>query len=384
MAKIKSYVDLYTTTKLQLQDPGAGTNTVTIIAPTLAQDWALTLPPDDGTSGQYLQTDGSGVTTWQTISGVQDSPLDLKNYSIATSVSSNALTIALKDKAGSDPSSGSPVNIAVRSATATSGTYNIRSVTGALSLVISSGSTLGHIDGKFAYIYVYVLDNAGTLELVASSTRYDDRSIQTTTAEGGSGAADSITGLYSTSARSNVPVRFIGRLASVQTTAGTWAAQMQEVSIASQAANTDTYGRLNFVPASGAFGTVTNSEFYGTRRGRMLKVNGSFKCGTVAGGDIVIQLPPGMTINTSAVSATYDTSLGWFFRHFGSGAAVFGGLSGTVFYDLSLADTGKIRLSTNTNGGQLGTYLDQTGSGAFTSSDVIDLNFEIPINEWST
>lgn len=31
---------------------------------TQAADWTLTLPPDDGTPGQVLSTDGTGVTTW--------------------------------------------------------------------------------------------------------------------------------------------------------------------------------------------------------------------------------------------------------------------------------------------------------------------------------
>ena len=32
----------------------------------LAADYVITLPPNDGTSGQVLTTDGSGVTTWTT------------------------------------------------------------------------------------------------------------------------------------------------------------------------------------------------------------------------------------------------------------------------------------------------------------------------------
>ena len=31
--------------------------------------WKLTLPPDTGTAGQFLTTDGSGVTSWTTGSG---------------------------------------------------------------------------------------------------------------------------------------------------------------------------------------------------------------------------------------------------------------------------------------------------------------------------
>ena len=33
-----------------------------------AASYTLTLPNDDGTSGQYLQTDGSGVTSWASVS----------------------------------------------------------------------------------------------------------------------------------------------------------------------------------------------------------------------------------------------------------------------------------------------------------------------------
>ena len=44
-------------------------NYVTVQAPSLSANWALTLPANDGSSGQFLQTDGSGVTTWATPSG---------------------------------------------------------------------------------------------------------------------------------------------------------------------------------------------------------------------------------------------------------------------------------------------------------------------------
>jgi hypothetical protein len=55
-----------TLSSLILEDPGAGTNKITIQAPTLAGDYTLTLPVDDGTSGQTLTTDGAGVLSWAT------------------------------------------------------------------------------------------------------------------------------------------------------------------------------------------------------------------------------------------------------------------------------------------------------------------------------
>lgn len=55
---------LQSSTSLVLEDPGAGTNTVTIQAPTLSGNYTLTLPVDDGNAGQLLATDGSGNLSW--------------------------------------------------------------------------------------------------------------------------------------------------------------------------------------------------------------------------------------------------------------------------------------------------------------------------------
>ena len=168
------------------------------------------------------------------LSGGASAAYDLTNLGLACSVSSNALTVALKQSNGStDPASGSgAVKIGFRSSTATSGAYNQRSVTSSLSLTVSSGSTLGTTSGNEHILYVYALDNAGTVELAISQTQFDDLSIQSTTAEGGAGASDSNATLYSTTARSNVPIRLIARLKSTQTTAGTWASAPTEVSLA--------------------------------------------------------------------------------------------------------------------------------------------------------
>lgn len=49
---------------INIEDPGAGTNKITLTAPTLAGDYTLTLPVDDGLDGQLLATNGSGATEW--------------------------------------------------------------------------------------------------------------------------------------------------------------------------------------------------------------------------------------------------------------------------------------------------------------------------------
>lgn len=47
---------------------GVTSGTVTITPKAIAGTWTFTLPADDGTPGQFLQTDGAGITSWQTVS----------------------------------------------------------------------------------------------------------------------------------------------------------------------------------------------------------------------------------------------------------------------------------------------------------------------------
>lgn len=186
-----------------------------------------------GTDGQTLVADSTQSLglKWDTPAGAPDQSYEFANGTLTATVASNALTIALKTKAGADASAGSPVKTGFRNATAATGTYSQVLVTGALSLVVSSGSTLGHRSATEHYIYVYLINNAGTAELACSSSLFDNGTIVSTTAEGGAGAADSNRVMYSTTARTNVACRLIGRLKSSQTTAGTWATAISEISL---------------------------------------------------------------------------------------------------------------------------------------------------------
>lgn len=187
-----------------------------------------------GTSGNVLTSDGTDWTSAAPSAGAQDSSYELTNLGIAASVGGSAMTIALKQKDGStDPAAGGgAVKIAFRDATAATGAYSQVSVTGSLSTVISSGSTAGATSAMANWIYVYAINNAGTVELAWSGSKFvDDGSVVTTTAEGGAGAADSKSVIYSTTARTGVAVRLIGRVKSTQATAGTWATSPSEISV---------------------------------------------------------------------------------------------------------------------------------------------------------
>lgn len=146
------------------------------------------------------------------------------NGQLSFSVSASILTIAVKNDDGSDPSASNPVFVRVRQGNPPNGTHTVRKITGALSVTISNGSTLGHANGIVAPVYVYALDNSGTVELAVSTQFFDDSDVQSTTAEGGAGGADSAAVLYSTTARTSVPIAAVLRWQSTQTSAGVWAA----------------------------------------------------------------------------------------------------------------------------------------------------------------
>lgn len=195
----------------------------------------LPAPLDQKDLGRYVESELRRVSAaidwlWNSkFSGAMGAPV---NFELSPSVASNALTMAVKTEDGDNASEANPVRVPFRSATAGSGSVTWRTVTAALSLTISSGSTLGHNSGLKQYIYWYLLDNAGTVELAASSKFFGQHGIVSTTAEGGAGAADSGTVMYSTTARTNVPFLCVGYTEDTQTTAGTWTVAPSAVHLA--------------------------------------------------------------------------------------------------------------------------------------------------------
>ena len=207
---------------------GAAGGFTTRLKAAASSSWTMTFPATAGSNYQYLETDGSGNGNWRSLRKASSA---CDNYSLAASVATNALTITLNASSGSAPSSTDPVEINFRNSTTATGTSSLVRATSALTLTISSGSTLGHASGVDSYIFVYAINNAGTMELAASTTYFDEGQVVSTTAEGGGGAADSNRVMYSTTARSNVACRLLGMMVSNQVTSGTWAAVPTRISL---------------------------------------------------------------------------------------------------------------------------------------------------------
>ena len=205
---------------------------VAIIPTAATTSYTLTLPSAQGAVDTVLKNDGSGGLTWATQAAGVDQSYEISNCTLTATVAANAMTVALKTKAGADPSAGSPCLIGFRSATAATGTYEQVSTSSALSVVVSSGSTLGTTSTQPFYVYVYAINSGSgvVLGVQGLGPTLDEGSVASSTAEGGAGAADSAGTVYTTAAQTSKPVRLLGRILMTQTTAGTWAAGATEIS----------------------------------------------------------------------------------------------------------------------------------------------------------
>ncbi len=170
----------------------------------------------------------------------------LVNGTLVESHSGNAATYAIKDANGNDPSVASPVYVAFRSATATSGTYSILTLTAATSITISSGSSVGsHGSSKAFRIWVVGFNDGGTFRLGvinAVTTPSGDTTevypvrndiLASSTAEGGAGGAD-VNGVYYTgTAVTSKAITVLGYMeyGSGLVTPGTWDASPTKIQL---------------------------------------------------------------------------------------------------------------------------------------------------------
>ena len=198
------------------------------------------------------------------------------NLGLSLSVAAGALTIALKGADGNDPSASNPVLIAFRSATLTTAQPLIRKVEGALSLVVSSGSTLGATSATPFRLWIVAFDDAGTIRLgvinAADATRiYPLRrvGVGSSTAEGGAGAADAAGTIYTGTAVTAKAYRVLGCATweSGLTTAGTWDAAPTDASLCSR----DTPMPGDVIQAM----SITQAAGSGTTSASMVDVTGA-------------------------------------------------------------------------------------------------------------
>lgn len=248
----------------------------------------------------------------------------LNNLGIATSFATNAMTVSLKQADGTtDPASGGAVTICMRSATLASGSYNQRNVTAATSLVVASGATLGSVSAQPVNFWVYAMDNSGTIELAISGRLFREDTLMTTTAL--SGSSNTFSTVYSTTARTSLPFRLIGKIVITQTTAGTWVSSPTQIQVAPLA--------LSKVPTIQSFITAGSGTYFLPTGCTYIRV----RIGGAGGGGA----GSGNSAGGAGGSASSTT--------FGTGSPVSGGGGGAGVY--------------NSSGGQGGVASTGAGSG---------------------
>ena len=159
-------------------------------------------------------------TNWKSYMD-NNSPNVLDNVGFTATVATKALTFALKTRNLIDPTATDKATVAFRSETLTTGDYDVIEAGAALSVIVPDGATLGFVAAAEDFIYFYVINNAGSIELGVSGVILDESILHTTVAI--DATADSKNVLYSTTLRSSVPIRSIGRI-KIQTgaVAGEW------------------------------------------------------------------------------------------------------------------------------------------------------------------
>jgi hypothetical protein len=348
---------------------------------------ALAANPSACGAGDFVtDIDADGTLTCDTPAGGTQltSPTDLQNCSITASVAGNALTVALKDAAGSDPSAGSPCKIAFRSATATSGVVSLVSVTSALSVVVSNGSSLGGTVSVNSNVMVYAVNNAGTVVLAVGRNiyQYRDADIVSTTAEGGAGAADSESVLYSTAAQTSKAARLLGR---VQVTpAASFAYSNPVTAVQNMPLPVFVTDWYTCNPSTGGWGGTASYTGKCRRVGDSL--DAQFKVSSGSGptnSTFWIDLPNSMTIDTAKYIHTTNVAS----PHLSSCMAINSGVANYPCDVLYSNTSGQINARYHTvSGSDIVANSDVSVSAPFTfaTGDAVHITISgIPITGWS-
>jgi hypothetical protein len=208
--------------------------------PGLAGGASLVIPVG---SQAYITTNAATSGTWWA-TGVQriglNSPLNLQ---INAAVSGSALTVALKDANGLDPSSTSPVLIAFRDPTLTGGDTQIAAITAALSITAPAGASFGTANGICSKLWLVAFNNAGAVVLglwqsvtgggTPTNVATLDESSKQSPAAIGAGSTSPAT-FYAASALANVAFRVLGYIefGTAQATAGQWVEPPTKIQVA--------------------------------------------------------------------------------------------------------------------------------------------------------
>ncbi len=173
----------------------------------------------------FVYTNAAGV--WNIDKGVLPGLNSAQNLQLNATVAASALTIALKDRNGNDPSFTSPIILTF----SLFGNNVSRAVATPLSVTVPSGASLGTASGLTNRIWIGLFDNAGTPVLGVYNSLFFalpitivswDETAPTTTTAISAGSTATQTWYTQGGALTAKPLRILGYIESTQPTAGAW------------------------------------------------------------------------------------------------------------------------------------------------------------------
>ena len=177
---------------------------------------------------QFRQVDGVAATTI----GDAGTTVDSFPYRLTQAQSGGAMTITLQNSAGATPTATASVNIPfrIKSGTAAAslllGRTEYGSAVAATTLTLDSGATLGMVNDIESTLYIYAINDAGTIKLgITNGQRLDESILHTfIVLDANSDTATHVdpTKLYSDAAITACAVRLIGRMRHTMNAVGTY------------------------------------------------------------------------------------------------------------------------------------------------------------------
>lgn len=176
-------------------------------------------------------TDGSVIAS-KLAGSALGSGVSMINGMVQGAVAGNAFTAALTTLANANPTAADPIYIVFRDITA-GGNYTVLTLTSAISIAISSGSTMGAVSGQAFRLWLVCFNDAGTPRLALINCLNPNPwniyalgqfPVASSTAEGGAGAADSVFTFYTGTAVASKAYAVLGYFTweTGLATAGTW------------------------------------------------------------------------------------------------------------------------------------------------------------------
>lgn len=201
-------------------------------------DGGISTGPVFSRSGFDVVFTSDGVSRWKVSypvsysGGPGSADTVMENGTLVVTAASNALTVAIKTLAGTDPSFVDPVHLYFRNATATTGNYEKITLTAAASITIASTKTVGTASNVPFRLWMVAFSDAGTFRLGVVNCRVGGAGITTRifpldegNLKSSSGSPDNSAGVFYTgTAVTSKPFRILGFLdcSSTSFTAGTW------------------------------------------------------------------------------------------------------------------------------------------------------------------